>query len=287
MTKEEFIADIQDGTKTWDKSVIKDVPVFFMDYLYRYLPGISDEDFDTANEKHLNTEKKGALSRLATIEYEDFSQGNIMTLKSFQSGRNSIMEAIRTVTVLKHFFLSETLSSLTFLGVPASEQERQQKRFESLSKWVCSKCNMANGYEHVFVRYRWNNKTNRFGKKDYNDVATFDEKWFQGRNVILLDSIIYSGDSIRSLKNKLEKMGAKVIGAIIIIKEVHKRSEKSPYYLMDKSVKPQPKPQPQPQPKPQPKPKPEPEPVKDYHTTQKKKRKSTFWNKLLSSLGFK
>ena len=274
MTKEEFIADIQDGTKTWDKSVIKDVPVFFMDYRYKYLPGTSDDDFDTVNEKNSNTEKKGALSRLATIE-DDHRTRIILTDMSFSNGNPSIIDIGRIVIVLKHFFLSETLSSLTFLGVPASEQGRQQKRFESLSKEVCSKCNMANGYEHVFVKCFWNNKMNRFGKKDYNDIATFDEKWFQGRNVILLDHIIYSGDSIRSLKNKLEKMGAKVIGAIIIIKEVHKRSEKSPYYLMDKSVKPQPEPQPEPQ------------PVKDYHTTQKKKRKSTFWNKLLSSLGFK
>lgn len=229
MTKEEILADIQDGIKTWDKSVIKDVPVFYMYHIYERPPEkeFSIEDFD---------EEKDSNSRVIVGNYYQWDKASIIF---FKNGVTALKEAFCVEKVLKHFFLSDTLSSLAFLCVPASTQNRQEKRYKLLSKYVCSRCNMANGYEHVFVKYICGSKTT-FGKKDFNVDANFDENWFKGKKVVLLDYIIYSGDSIRSLTNKLEKMGATVIGAIILTKFVHEKKDSSPYYAMDRSVKPTP-----------------------------------------------
>ena len=209
MTQKELRDDILDGTKSWNKEIVKGVPLFF---LYYYFP-----------------------KEESTNQYNEWARELIW---NFKDGQMKYQCATMVTKVLQHFFLKETLASLTFICIPASTKKNNIRRYRDFSNRVTENCNMQNGYDHVSLKYEKEAK-HLSGKKDFDNLE-FDSEWFRGRSVIIFDDVVTSGSSIYNLKRELEKMGAKVIGAIALGRTVHECYEKSPYNEMDKKVKPEP-----------------------------------------------
>ena len=227
MTQKEIIADISDGIKSWDKEIIEDVPIF---YLYYYYPKV--ESVNQYNE------------RVRKLIWD------------FKKGINKSQCATMVTKVLQHFFLKETLTSMTFVCIPASTKKTNEARYRDFSNKISENCNMQNGYNHIKLKYDREAK-HLSGEKDFNNLE-FERKWFKGKKVVIFDDIVTSGSSIGNLKNELTKMGATIIGVITLGRTVHEEKDKSPYHTMDKTVKPEP-----------------PKPVDDDKPTKKNKKGNT------------
>ena len=207
MTQKEIKADISDGIRSWAKDIIKDVPIF---YLYYYYP------------KSYGKVKK----------FQDWARKFIW---DFKDGENTEDAVDQVISVLQHFFLSETLSELTFLCIPASTNRKNTIRYKDFSNEVSRECNMWNGYSHIRLKYEAKAK-HLGGEKDYNNLE-YDQYWFEGKRIILFDDVVTSGGSIDNIKNELVRMGATVVGAITLGRTVHHDCGKDPYDVMDHSVK--------------------------------------------------
>ncbi len=186
MTKEEIQADIQDGIKSWNNRLDIGIPVF---YLYHYTPAtISGSDYNI----------------LARHFIYSFSKGGENTIK---------VNASHIRTVLLHFFLSETITSMTFLCVPASEKWVNKKRNKVFSNLVSTNCNMLNGFDHIKLK---NEEYDPFYRVHNIDNLEFDREWFKGKTIILFDIILDKKSIIGKIKDLLVEMGATVIGAIVL-----------------------------------------------------------------------
>ena len=196
----EFQSDVKDGVKSWKKEGSAGIPVFF---LYYYLP------------------KSSSLSPNSTEEWaRDF-------IWEFKDGDNSEDVADQVIKVLKHFFLPSTLSNMTFVCIPASTEDKNQIRYEWFSNHVASECDMWDGYDHITLKY--DREAAHLGGESSFSNLKFESSWFRGKNVIIFDDILTTGNSIRNMANRLKSYGANVIGAITLGKTVHHHHGVDPY----------------------------------------------------------
>lgn len=166
---------------------------------------------------------------------EDYQDRIRYLIWDFKDGNNTQFVCKQVVTVLRHFFLKETLSSLTFVCIPASAERENKIRYESFSSEVANACDMWNGFEHIRLKYDRKPK-HMGGCNDFNNIV-LDEQWFRGKKVIIFDDVVTHGDSINNMKCRLERIGARVVGAITLGYTVHSDYGMNPYAQMNKSVK--------------------------------------------------
>ena len=212
MTDAEFKKDIKNGTSEWEDVGCAGIPIY---YLYYYLP---------------------TTSRLSPTTAEKWSRDFIW---NFKDGKNSREAVKQVVKVLKHFFLSDTLDRMTFTCIPASTSDKNQERYEWFSSNVAEKCNMLDAYDYIEVDYDRDAK-HLGGGNDFTNLS-FDEDFFDGKDVILFDDIVTKGGSIKNMVNQLESIGANVIGAIVLGKTVHHHHGTDPYDDQDFPIKAAPK----------------------------------------------
>lgn len=198
--------DIEDGVQTWGFVGNTNLPTF---YLYYYYP-----------------KSVGCV--------EDYQEKIRHLIWDFKDG-NNIQVCKQVVTVLKHFFLEETLSSLTFVCIPASTERANKIRYESFSSKVANACNMWNGFDYIGLKYDRKSK-HMGGGNDFNNIV-LDCQWFRGKRVIIFDDVVTQGDSINNMRCRLKYIGARVVGAITLGYTVHSDYGIHPYTQMDKSVK--------------------------------------------------
>lgn len=206
-SRNQIAIDIRDGVKKWESVGNANLPIF---NLYYYYP----------TNCH---------------DVEDYQEWARHFIWNFKDGNNSIEVAEQVITVLKHFFLKETLSSLTLVCIPASTEEKNIERYEKFSNHVCMECDMWNAYEYIELKYD-RDARHRGGDEDYENLW-FDRNWLKDRTIIIIDDIVTKGGSINNMKRRLEKLSNKVVGAITIGKTVHQDRGEDPYDAMDKSEK--------------------------------------------------
>ena len=85
---------------------------------------------------------------------------------------------------------------------------------------------MENSFEHIQVTGARVAKHD--GGEDENVNYSFDDSFFNGKRVILLDDIITKGNSMRIAKAILQKQGAKVICGLAVGKTRHERRDNMP-----------------------------------------------------------
>ena len=128
--------------------------------------------------------------------------------------------------ILKDTFGEESLKYLTLVCIPASTQIKNDARYKEFSERLCQETGMENGfdYTHVTVSREARHNGGEEGVVNY----TFDDSFFNGKRVILLDDIITKGNSMRIAKAKLEKLGAQVICGLSVGKTRHERRNGRP-----------------------------------------------------------
>lgn len=123
-------------------------------------------------------------------------------------------------------FEEESLKHLTLVCIPASSQVKTQARYEEFSNRICSELGMINAYPHISVISEKEERRSGGTSIDTNKLS-FDENFFKGKYVLLFDDIITRGDSMRTFKNKMEELGAIVVGGLSLGKTKHERPVQS------------------------------------------------------------
>ena len=130
------------------------------------------------------------------------------------------------VGILKETFGAESLKYLTLVCIPASTEEKNNARYKEFSERLCQETEMENGFEHTHVTVSREARHN--GGEEGVVNYSFDDSFFNGKRVILLDDIITKGNSMRIAKAKLEKLGAQVICGLSVGKTRHERRNGHP-----------------------------------------------------------
>ena len=131
--------------------------------------------------------------------------------------------------LLKDTFGEESLKYLTLVCIPASTEEKNNARYKEFSKRLCQETSIENGFSHIHLT-RDRVAKREGGNADDVSIAnySFDDIFFNGKRVILLDDIITKGNSMRIAKAKLEKLGAQVICGLSVGKTRHERRNGRP-----------------------------------------------------------
>lgn len=138
-------------------------------------------------------------------------------MRDHQEAVNKIIPDL--VKLFNHTF-GNSLSQLTLVCIPSSKAAVTERRYKDFSEKLCKITNMDNAYNFIHVtadgeaKHLGGNKTAQL---------SFDNNYFNGRNIVLFDDVITYGNSIEILKRKLEQMGAYVVCAVTIGETMHKR----------------------------------------------------------------
>ena len=177
---------------------------FYHDYLYEYLKTTAPREADEHewNIRHLIWAFKNDPNK-QDRQY------------SYSAALNEIVPKYERK--LRDTFGS-LLSDMTLVCLPASNSEKNRRRWKDFSRKVCSDLDMWNAYDHIHIEQEAIPK--HLGG-DGRAVLSFDTDFFSGKYVILCDDIKTTGSSIQRIKYKLESIGTTVICALTIGTTIH------------------------------------------------------------------
>ena len=141
----------------------------------------------------------------------------------FKKGQYTDIVAKNTATKMKQCFGKGT-SDLTFVCIPASTAEKNDTRYRDFSDLVCRLTGAANGFDHVqILEDRLSLHENHHEKSiDTVSAIDFDAAFFNGRKVLCFDDVITRGVSFSRFADKLESMGASVVGGFFLGKTTYR-----------------------------------------------------------------
>lgn len=113
------------------------------------------------------------------------------------------------------------LAELTLVCIPASTEIDNKRRYRGFSEALATETGMLNAFNHIRITH---DATPKHLGGTGNPTLEFDEYFFKDKFVLLFDDVITSGRSMMTFKNRLEKMGAKVIAGMSIGKTKHQRT---------------------------------------------------------------
>jgi predicted amidophosphoribosyltransferase len=135
----------------------------------------------------------------------------------FKDGRAYEQVAVMTANRLKEQY-GEQLANMVFICIPASSKEKNELRYKDFSCRVSELTGMQNGYEHVYV------ESNRLALHEQDrkkrvrtaQVIDFDKDFFDGKNILVYDDVVTTGESYGLFANQLEQFGGKVLGGLFL-----------------------------------------------------------------------
>lgn len=144
----------------------------------------------------------------------------------FKDGRHQSGVALHTAKLIKSTF-GKQAEDLTFVCIPASTPEKNEKRYKEFSKLVCAMSGTANAYRHITIEGERMavHERGRSKQQTGSQEIVLDEDFFAGRRCLLFDDVITSGRSLSTFTRKLEQTGAEVIGAFCMGKTLTKPSK--------------------------------------------------------------
>ena len=226
-----------------DLSEAKDISIIYPVGFARYFPGISSSSIDASQAKLIIQYKRAirdyeeTLSRLREAVSSWNTEGGLhhyffyyyypsrftdisidsraarRLIYEFKDGysHDKVKELI--VNKLQSTFNASDLAKMCFACIPASTISVNRLRYEDFANDVCQALNMTNAFEHVTIVKE---KTPSYLGGMDKAVYSCDNTFFEGKFVILFDDVLTTGNSIISMKNNLEQIGATVICALSI-----------------------------------------------------------------------
>ena len=198
---QEILSKLQSAVSTWGSLI--DGPK--ISYLFDYIP----INYPATNEESKNR-----------ILVWDFKNTPGKTLPG--AHQIALKEVISMITKkILDTFEKECLKHLTLVCIPASTQVKTKARYEEFAKSVCEETGMINAFPYISVVEERSER--HLGGTCMNiDQISFDDDFFKGKFVLLFDDVITKGNSMRKIKQKMESLGATVVGGLALGKTKHK-----------------------------------------------------------------
>ena len=139
------------------------------------------------------------------------------------SHRQAMQKAIGMLVPVLEKTFGELLRELTLVCIPASTAEKTAARFEEFSSLITAQTGMENGYPHVNVVVDGESK--HLGDTHQPQYA-LDADYFKGRQVLLFDDILATGNSVTRFAEQMADAGADVVAAAVLGKTVANKYDK-------------------------------------------------------------
>ena len=140
--------------------------------------------------------------RIRNVGEKEIADRNLVY--AFKDGKAYEEVARMTASSMKEQY-GKTCTDIVFSPGPASTDKKNEIRYKAFCERVCELTGAINGYDHVKVY-----------------VLEFDEKWFDGKSVLVYDDVITRGMSYALYANQLESFGANVLGGIFLARTHNK-----------------------------------------------------------------
>lgn len=140
---------------------------------------------------------------------------------NFKDGRDFEYVARITADTMVKFWGNETVN-IVFICVPASSEEKNERRYKNFSIRVCALSGAMNGFNYIKIegsRFAIHDKHIKKNVQQYQKVS-FDESFFKGKKVLIFDDILTKGFSYARFALKLEKLGAEILGGFFLGKTI-------------------------------------------------------------------
>lgn len=112
------------------------------------------------------------------------------------------------------------LDDVVLAVIPASNMVEHNDRYRDFCDEVCEATGMTNAFSHIKVqgnRIAIHDKKHS-GRLQNTQIISFDEEWFNGKQVIVFDDIITKGQSYAVMADTIEGFGAEVWGGCFLAK---------------------------------------------------------------------
>ena len=161
---------------------------------------------------------------LDQLTIKDFRNGGAIDFLKHERVLGSVIPQIKQRLI--DTFGESDLKLLTLFSVPASTKAKNEERYEDFSRRLCEETGMDNAYNYIRITksaFSEDGHKNITGKKALPEIE-YDNDFFKGRNILLFDDVVISGETILSYKSTMEKMGASAIAGICLGKPSHRIS---------------------------------------------------------------
>lgn len=144
---------------------------------------------------------------------------------AFKDGKEEAQEQVAQMTAAylkeKHGRHMET-NEVVLVCVPASTQEQNEKRYEWFCGRVSELCGVKNGFPYLRVvgdrlavhEHRHGNE--RTKTIDKVQIIEFDDDYFFGKDVVVMDDVVTTGTSYALFAAQLENCHANVLGGVFL-----------------------------------------------------------------------
>ena len=160
--------------------------------------------------------------RIQNVGEKEIADRNLVY--AFKDGKAYEKVAQMTASSMKERY-GETCIDIVFSPVPASTDKKNEIRYKAFCQRVCELTGAINGYDHMKVcGERLSIHEHRKTEKEIRKVSIleFDEKWFDGKRVLVYDDVITRGMSYALYACQLESFGANVLGGIFLARTHYK-----------------------------------------------------------------
>ena len=116
----------------------------------------------------------------------------------------------------KHAGFNGTKEDTVLIPIPASTRERQRKRFPVVCYYLSEWLGITDGFKTIWIEEDREQLRGKGKDKDILRNLQFTRRYIRGKNVVLLDDVLTTGESFRQLKRKMKQLGAlSVIGVFL------------------------------------------------------------------------
>ena len=190
------IAVLRNCVKNWNTPTRSSLKCFSMFYYY---PTTCDWE---ANEDEW--EVRNMIWNFKANPHKSLPIHQVMTLH-----HNACTKIVNYMNECLDNFFEDYVNQLTLVCIPSSQKIITERRYKDFSEMIYDKTGMSNGYNYIHVVQ--DGEAKHIGGTKQASYS-FDEDFFKGKNILLFDDVITSGASMENFKQRLEGLGATVMG---------------------------------------------------------------------------
>lgn len=118
----------------------------------------------------------------------------------------------------------EIRENAVIIPIPASTRERNVQRYAAFCRIISKILKIEDGFRAIWIAHSREELKGTVGTDKLENIE-FNAKYFRGKNVIAVDVVTTTGQSLIQMKQKLMELGAKSVMGVFMARTVDVQSE--------------------------------------------------------------